>query len=362
MLDEEWPIALSIVHLEGGLYAATQADRRTVTIYAGAEQYARHSFEMQSYRELYDDLYERGFLPLGEVLYYHQRQVDGIDPPTSRHIFNLQGSGFWPSESAAQTWGHIGHTAHSQGDIPLMDLCHRISFEIRACVAKWFGVSYAFRRTLSGLVKAGNFRDGQRFDNGNCFFIHVEIHSLFAELAALRDYLAEFTAQYVLGSYFNNQSVYISKMASLAKGLRNEANIQHPLAQMISELVDDESGWLAEMSAYRDLIVHYAPASMAKGRAFTMQKYIKLPEGIELPTVVFYLPAKPRDIKRARSRGGQFITFEEWAAASTQRRAEQDLEALRYCHRLVGQMANLAIAVAEFSPVRPTMMTFGRSI
>ena len=180
----------------------------------------------------------------------------------------------------------------------------------------------------------------------------------FQNLRTLRDYLAEFIAQHVLKSYLKHSDAYISKMASLAKELRREQNIEHPLVQEILRLTDNDSGWLAQMSAYRDLLIHHAPAGMVEGRAFTMHRVITLADGATLPAVAFYLPAKPHDIKRARARGGQFITFEDWAAASTQRSPEKGLEALRYCHLLVGQMTVLAIAVADYSPVRPTMMTF----
>lgn len=358
METEEWP-ALSVVHLDGGLYAVSQADMLTVTIFGGAEKNAAHIFQIRSYQDLYGDLYKLGVLPLGVVFYYHQKQVDGIDPPTSRHVFNLKGRGLSPAEAAAHTWSQIGHAAFSRKDIPLMDLCHRITFELRACVTKWFDIASAYSRTLSGLIREGIFRDGQRFDNGNCFFIHLGIHSLFAELATLRDYLAEVIAQYVLGSQFKHSGAYISKMATLANELR-KAKIEHPLVPVIRGLTDDQSGWLAEMSAYRNLLIHHAPVSMAEGRAFTMHRAIALRDGVTLlPAVAFYLPAKPHDIKRARARGGQFMTFEGWAAASTQRSPEEELEALRYCHRLVGRMADLAMAVADYSPVRPTMMTIG---
>jgi hypothetical protein len=328
METEDWPIALSVVHLDGGLYAVHQAHARTITIFAGGEQNASHKFQIRSYQDLYEDLYKLGVLPLGVVFYYHQRQVDGIDPPESRHFFNLEGRGAWPSEYAAQTWSQIGHTAFSQKDIPLMDLCHRITFELRACVMKWFDLSNAYSRTLSGIVKEGNFQDGRRVDNANYILKH--------------------------------SGTYISKMASLAKKLRNEENIEHPLVPVVRSLTDNDSGWLAKMSAYRDLLIHYAPAGMVKGRAFTMHRAITLSDGVTLPSLAFYLPAGPHDIKRARARGGQFVTFEEWATASRQTSSEKDLEALSYCHLLVGQMAVLAIAVADYSPVHPTMMTFSR--
>jgi hypothetical protein len=162
-----------------------------------------------------------------------------------------------------QTWSQIAHhSAKGDANIRLMDLARRISFELYACSAKWFELSHAYSAVLNGQVKIKELRAGQRFDTMHSLSVYLAIHSLLSEMSSLRDYLAEFVAQHLLTSDLPDNPY--TKMSKLSDALKKRPEITHPVAHTIRSITSESSGWLSTLSAYRDLVIHHAPAGMAE--------------------------------------------------------------------------------------------------
>ncbi len=359
MSDPKWPYALRIVHLQGGLCAISPPESQTVEIFASASlsNDPLIALSLQSYGELYYLLEEIELNPLGVEFYTDRRQQEGLEPSERRHFFR-DSERIWHVEEAAQTWSQIAHTAvESSGDIRMMDLCRRIDFELRAASHKWFDISWSYGRILSALTKEGVFEEGVRLDNLFSFELYLSIHSFFSEIATLRDYFAEFVANYILVKELaKERGLYISKMSRLAIEFRKEPAISHPLADIIRLATSkDEKGWLNTLSAYRDLLLHHTPVSHPRGRSFVIQQSVKTRDGVSLPAIAFHLPDDPEVLKKERAGGGPLETLDEFIASSMKFEPNMDLESLRYCHHVLGKMALLSQEIAKFSPVPPTM-------
>ena len=362
--ERDWPYALRIVHLPGGLRAVSPAGEREVFLHATipGERPAPHlAFEIGSYGALYKSLYALGLAPLAVDFYDHDLQAQGLEPPHCRHFFRTRDRGIWPSANAAQKWSEIRHVAaHELDDFHLADLCGRIAFELRASVIKYMDISQHYHQCLHACVLKGGVKSGSRFSDGNTFLVFLGIHSFMAEIATLRDYLAEFTANYVLRNELAlRDDEYIAKMSSLGGRIRRNAP-RHPLAERLRDAVDEEKqGWLATMSAYRDLILHHSPVGMVDAWNEMTQSVAELADGKQLPSLAFFLPRDPFSAKRGRAKGSPIKTLDEFIAISMRSEPDGRIEALLYCHEALGQLAVLALELAEASPVRAKEIRLG---
>lgn len=324
------------------LYASSPADNDNVLC----------TFKIPTYGALFPALESLGLQPLGTIFVTDKRQQEGIYPPDSRHYYRSpQHDGPWAVWHAAQTWSQIAHHAGKDDtNILPMDLARRISFELYACSAKWFDLSHAYGTVLSGQIKSGEFNPGKRFTTMNDFALYLAIHSVLSETSSLRDYLAEFVAQHVLSSELAGNPY--TKMAKLAHALRKEPGMTHPAAATITAITAENGGWLYTLSAYRDLIIHHAPAELTEGASFVMQREFKLREG-HFPYIETYLPADPVAVKNERVRGTSMRTLAEWNRAFSPAGVAGGPDALTYLHNAVGQLALLSLELAGHSPVKP---------
>ena len=127
----------------------------------------------------------------------------------------------------------------------------------------------------------------------------------------------------------------------------------HPAARNVIAITAENGGWLSTVTAYRDLVIHHAPADMAEGASFMMQKEMEISEGFRLPYIETYLPADPVAVKKERSRGTSIRSLAEWNRAFSPAGVAGGPDALTYLHNAVGQFALLSLEMASYSPIKP---------
>jgi hypothetical protein len=175
-------------------------------------------------------------------------------------------------------------------------------------------------------------------------------------MSSLRDYLAEFVAQHVLVTEMPNNPH--TKMSTLRKELKKRTDIGHPAARRLLEMTSEENnGWMAVLSTYRDLVIHHTPVNMTEGLSFLVGKETELKGGFKLPYIQSYLPPDPMRTKRERSRGTSIKTLAEWNRVFTGDSSAKGPDALLYLHGAVGELALLALEMAGYSPVKPGPIT-----
>ena len=356
MIKQEWTVALRVVHLLGGLYAVNPPQEDEVHLSASSPPDYDNilcSFTIPAYDQLFFSLHSLGLKPLGTMFVSDKRQQEGIYPPTERHYYcSSRHQGPWVVWDAMQTWGQIArHSAEGDANIPLMDLARRISFELYACSAKWFELSHAYGDVLNGQVRIKELHAGQRFETMNSLSVYLAIHSLLSEISSLRDYLAEFAAQHLLTDDLPGNPY--TKMSKLINALKKRPDITHPVARTIRDITSESGGWLSILSAYRDLVIHHAPAGMTQGWNFMVQKEFEIRGGFKLPYIETYLPSDPIAVKKERSRGTSMRTLAEWNRAFSDASAAGGPDALIYLHDAVGKLALLSLGMALHSPVKP---------
>lgn len=357
MIEQQWYDVGRIVHLAGGIRAINNPGP-DVVIPLGSEA-SRPTFSIDQYHHLPWVLQSLGFDVIGTEYYETSEQVKGYYP-SAWYPFGANKKNVNASSEAEKIWSQLAHSAFQQGNMELMDLCSRISFEAKACNQRLRQLSDAYNAELWSLCEQHKFSPG-RVETLNSFSIYLETHDLLRELCTLRDYLSEFVANFILADSLNSE-VRIRLMSKLRKQIRKMGITDSSVASEICTITDEkEDGWLARLSAYRDLVVHYVPIGQAVTRAFVVQRFLPKSTIGQIPSIYFPIPSNPYELKKIRSKGSPFQTKTEWLEASKQREVATP-DALEYCAHSVGMMMALACKISNDSPIEPRQLTFVKGV
>jgi hypothetical protein len=350
MTEGKWHDVTRIVHLVGGLRAINNPGSEVI-IPLGKNDTPIHTFSIEKYHDLPLSLISLRFRIVGIDYHENSQQTQGYQPPTWQPVHADQ-----DNAELENQWSCLANAALKAEEVELMDICGRISFEIRACKLKLRKLSESYNIELWSLCEQEQFSPG-KIETLNSFSIYLETHDLLRELCTLRDYLAEFVANFVLKNSLNSDS-RIRLMTSLRKQIDKDGIVDNSIASELCEITNEaEGGWLAKLSAYRDLVVHYVPLGQATGRGFIVRRFL-LDSSLEnVPSIYFPIPSDPFSVKKVRSKGSPFKTTAEWIEASKQDDKSAP-DALEYCLYSVVRMMSLACKIAKEAPIYPEMPTF----
>src|SRR4028118_979412 len=307
MTEDKWHDVSRIIHLVGGLRAINETGSKVI-IPLGSNSLVP-TFSIDRYHDLPGELMSLGFKIVGIDNYEISQQVQGYYPPTW-YPFHADQADNNCSFNAENQWSRLANAAFKAEKIELMDICSRISFEIRACNRRLRQLSKAYHIELWSLCEQQKFLPG-KIETLNSFSIYLETHDLLRELCTLRDYLAEFVANFVLKSFLNTED-RIRLMTSLRKQIIKAKIIDNSIANDLCEITNEnEGGWLSKLSAYRDLVVHYVPLGEATRKEFVVRRFLPGSNLGKLPSIYFPIPSNPFSVKQVRSKGSPYETVSE---------------------------------------------------
>lgn len=356
MTSDQWYDVHRTAHLLGGLRARNQAGS-DVTIPVSTKR--NISFVIPQYHVLAPMLCSAGLRVIGIDYYETNEQIQGYYPPTWK-AFNSKQENDSASLHAEDTWHQLANAAFDKKDIELMDICSRISFEIKACNQRLKQLSDAYNIELWALCSEQKFSPG-RVETLNSFSIYLEAHGLLRELCTLRDYLAEFAANFVLKDVLKSEN-RIRLMSSLRKEIKKSGIASHHTASELYKITNEEDGgWLSKLSAYRDLVVHYVPLGQAARKEFVTKRFLPGSKLKDIPSIYFPMPSNPYALKKLRSKGSPFQTISEWIEACEQPDKSAP-DTLEYCWHSVSNMMTLSASLASRAPVKPKRLTFIKGV
>jgi len=356
-LHPDWQPVSRVVHLHGGLTAVNEIDP-SVLISAGIDAPVLASFATPAFAGLFSHLEHLGLGVIGCRFIQSADEVVGIRPADFR-VFAI-GKG-WPAADVYQRLRNISSTAMKRDLMVVADCAARLAFEVQAVEGRILELSTAYAVQLRGYLheKSKHERSYQRFDDTNSVRVVLAIHSLFFELAILRDTIAEFLARVVLGD--DDRLSAVRSMAKLLPLLAKRRNSDELYERIQAAAAGDADppGWLAVMSAYRNLFTHVAPLEQVAHVHFVVFYMRSIVALGELPALYHPLPEQPIKLLKERQQGLPYTKFAEWAEASLGRNPDPAIEpdALTYLHGVVCRLVDLAVAVADRSPVAGEMLT-----
>jgi hypothetical protein len=337
-----------LLHLKGGIRATTVPGPNLVVQPSSTAGAIR--FKLKQIPDLFVDLSDAGLDPLGIEFIHDSDQQAGLYPPIWQPVYSHSR----PVDDCVALWRALANGGTQTDNYELFALTARIAFGFQAASLRLRDLSRAYNRELDTLVSKGSFTAGTRGKSLNTFQIFLEIHSFFSEAASLRDHLAEFIGRYVLKDHVPDVTTRIRLMASLVKHVLKPARGKNSIADELHHATREPEGWLATFSAYRDLFIHYLPASQAAPGGFIWRSSYSIANGDALPRITVPLPADPFSLKRILSTDNHFKTMAEYfSSIKDSREPASTVDALDYCHAALENFVNLATVVAPHSPAPP---------
>lgn len=347
--NEDWPAVCRIVWLGGGLVAVNEPGA-LVNIEAGINGPICHEFQLPTFSSMYTQLVQYGFSVIGAT-HVVDAEANGIRPPEFRAW--SAGVPVWRLSSVQQKWSDVSHAASAKNDMAMMDVASRISTELAYCEMRLLNLAEAYGAQLGIKARNRELEEFARFEDMNSSRVYLAIHALFWEQAALRDYLAEFAAKFLYG--FGDVTSFAKLVGRLPKSQWKNDEIA---VELVSAGNDDQTGWLATFSKYRDLFTHRAPMAEAAGIPFATQDQMTVAGGRRVPQLYYPLPGDVRELlSRRRSSGVLYKDMEEFIATARHiPKRETEPDALSYLHATLGQFALLAERLIQRSPIEPEMV------
>lgn len=352
-IESKWP-ASRIVHLAGG-GRAFNIEGPMVVIHPPGLGGNPIQFSVRSYGSIYKEIEDLGLKIIGVDFITHVLELKGLFPLHWRSYHRHKGRS-WATFDATQTWSNIGNAAFRRKDGVLWDLASRISYQLRASDLRLHQTSESYYNQLDKVIKRSDFEVGTVFMDGFTLCLFMSIHAFLIDACILRDCLAEFAAKYIVLSQ-GDKGPKITTMAGLKKYITKLGdNSGTPLLEKLIKYTD-KGGWIHGLGCYRDLVIHSSPLVLARQKLAVRCDAFQMKGGIEIPAIACPIPEKPAEIMASRTAGTHFDDFNKQFEAYIDIRS-LTLDGLTYLHDLLGNITILALEIAQYSPVKPEIMTF----
>jgi hypothetical protein len=350
--DNKWPSVVRMVWLSGGLVAISEPGK-TVKIEAGINGPVLFSYQLDSFGSLFGTLVAHGYSVIGATYITDVEESQGIRTPGFRAYFNNQSK--WRAFEVHQQWRNLAHAAAQRDEMALMDIASRIATELAYCESRLQSLAEAYAIQLGSKARQGDVNEAGGFKDTNSQRVYMAIHAMFWEMAALRDYFAEFASQFVFGLG------KVSKFSELKPKLSHVDMADDELAGILREAGNENpTGWLFLFSKYRNLFTHDVPMANVEEGAFAQLVHVRLAQGQAHPEIYYPLPSDVQAISKRRKKGIHPQSFEDFINDSVHRNQtanrEKDSDSLLYLHSIFEKMVAIAEMLIARSPREPEMM------
>lgn len=346
-----WPSALRMVWLAGGLVAINEPESSVVSIQTSINGRKIAEFNISAYPAIFSDLTFRGFKVIGTTFLTGEDQLKG----TRAAEFRVMGSdGGWGLWDAFQAWRNIVSAAAKAKEMKLLDVASRISTGLQFSEMRLCDLAMSYSAQLHAHLKNDEPREMQAFTDTFSPGVYKDIHALFWEMAVLRDVLAQFVAVFCLGRE------NVTTLSGLRKSLYEVSSTDADAVRFLTLSDRATSGWMATFGAYRDCFTHSAPLHEVEGVAWAIQDLLTLKDGKMVPQIYYPLPSDAEELSRRRSKGPLFTSIEEMAQNAGRKRVRaEEPDALEYLYTCLCQFTDLASQLIRRSPrqTRPVVLT-----
>lgn len=255
---------------------------------------------------------------------------------------------WWGAKQAHDRWHMVSYGAEVVGQTRLTDLAGRIACAVDECQIHLKNLCKAYATQLGAQDTDTWTLPFRCFSDSHSQAVYPAIHSFFWQLAALRDLLAEFTAEHVFGHYA------VTTYRGLLDKLRRDS-VRDPVFATKLLAAGDPGGWIAVFTSYRNLFTHAASLRSIQGNHYTFQDMRTL-YARSVPQLYYPLPRAPELLARQRSAGSAAHTPTAPLELAEPNRSHEP-DALEYLAATFDRFVTLAISLALRSPVEPKMPT-----
>lgn len=350
---EEWHAART-VHLSGGLRAYS-IEPGVVEIEPITTCHKLPSFKIQKYHDLFPKLKDLRLWIIGAEYVSHRGQVNGNYPPEWRPYHEITRDG-WISNDAEVIWSRIAFHAQKEKRWLLADLAARMRHQTRLCGYRLKQVSDAYAQLLHSVAFEKDFEADRVFSSEYCWMVYVATESFLIHACILRDYFAEFVAQFICDEPELFEKLNITTMGALKKHFLDKTASHYEAIEQL-KLATSDNGWMKILGDYRNLVVHSAPLELANETIMAKTAELELTPGKKLPLVLVPLPKDPQGAMRLRSTGEYYKNLannDGYHFPDLSKDIWQGEDAMHYCHGTMGLLAYTALKLSKHSPTKPS--------
>lgn len=345
-----WPAALRLIWLTGGLVAINEPESNVVSIHTSVNGRKLAEFNISTYGAIFSALKARGFKVIGATFVTASDQLEGTLAPEFR-MAGLDGG--WRMWDTVQGWRNIVNAAAKAIDMRLLDVSSRIAAGLQFSEMRLYDLAMSYSAQLHAHLKNSEPKQMQAFTDTFSPGVYKDIHSLFWEMAVLRDVLAQFVAAFCLGQDG------ITTLSGLRRSLKKESTTDIEANRFLSLSDKNMSGWMAAFGAYRDCFTHSASLHEVEGVAWAIQDLLSLKDGRTVPQIYYPLPPDAEELSRRRAKGPLFSSIKEMALnAGRKRERPSEPDALEYLHGCLCQFTDLAAGLIGRPPLAPLTLVF----
>ena len=352
-MSDEWPVCGRYVHLSGGILAINEPDSNVVTFWPSTTCKKVCEIKIPTFKGLYTSLQKIGFNIIGVEFITHESEASG-EAPTQWRTYSKQ-TDIWSNWKASQLWSQLASSGYNHKNGLLYDLSNRISYQLESINQRIKDLSLAYRVQLNGVNIKSNPKPGGRFQDGHTDIPYQRFQAFLFDVCILRDYLAEFYYNFASHGKLKKSKIEVTTAGGLLKILRKETMLE-PLSEQLISIMSN-NGWLRELGAYRDLVMHSAPINIVNHRLYCIQESMDLPDSKSLQSVRFPIPSNPDGLYKQRSKRDDFDKYihemEVMAKAAVEEYGEYDC--LEYAQQILTNISNLSMSISKLSPFKPMM-------
>lgn len=355
-MTENWPISGREIHLHGGLLAINEPKSNVVRLWPNTLCGKRFEIKIPTYGKIYSEIKSLGLDIVGIEFITHESEAIG-ESPTQWRPYSYQQK-IWPNWDATQLWSQIGNASYKHKDGLCYDLSKRISYQLTSLSLRLKDLSLSYRDQLNALNIQSKPSHGQRFQDGFTDTVYQKFHSFLFDACILRDYLSEFVYNFSGGGALREVGKEVTTAGGLYKLLMKSSELSF-FENHLKECMDN-NGWLKELGAYRDLVMHSAPISIANHQLYCIQEIISLPDSKQAQSVRFPIPGNPDGLYRQRCKRDDFDKYvkelELIAKAALDDYGEYDC--LKYAQTTSTKLSYLALESGSLAPYKPMIQKF----
>jgi len=356
-MTEKWPSCKRIFHLLGGLLAINELKSNIIEIRPATTSGDSITITIPTYGFAFKALNDFGFKICGVEFISDISEETGQSPPDWRSYSRL-GQGSWLNWDSMQVWFHLANSAFKKKHGFCYDLAQRIRYQLNAVNERLRDLSIAYQNQLNSLIMSGEKGPKLRIQNGYTNLTYQRFHSFLFDSCILRDYLSEFLFVFTTNEDLKKTAQDVTTAGSLFKLLK-KCSVLHPLEQTYFSAMKD-NGWIKELGAYRDLVMHSAPIFFANHHSFCIFHEQEFNDSKRFYSVRFPLPEKPDELFKNRSKKENFDAFiqdfKQYANSSYE--DDERYDCLEYAQGVSAQISSLAMQSIQIAPFEPTQPAY----
>lgn len=354
----EWPWAGRHVHFLGGIHAVNNPKSGNIDVFPRTLDGINLSIEMPSYKHLYLELEKIGLKDvIGTEFFTSPDNYNGTSPPEWRTQTRFKDIS-WSHLEAERRWSNIANEGYEKNNAFLWDISKRISHQIRTVNESFKVLAFSYRNQLSTRVKKENLDFNSRFLDGYSSKIYDAFQHFLFDICSLRDYLSEFIFYFILSEEEKSGEHHMTTTSRIYKKFFKDKPQGTALRNYYKSGCSDK-GWLNELGAYRDLVVHACPLSMAGGNVMLRMGSVSIADGKVLPKIIAPIPNNPEEIKVKRSSFESFKGLEnkvtEFFERANDTRNSRDI--LTYAFEVMLNFSEFSWRILNDSPFKGRQIT-----